>query len=230
MTLSARITGSGSYLPAKVLTNKDLEGIVDTTEDWIYSRSGIRQRHIAAEGEFTSDLALAASREALQSAGRAPSDVDLIVVATTTADQVFPSTACLLQQRLGIHGCPAFDVQAVCAGFLYALDVVYRYVATGASQCALVVGAETFSRILNWEDRTTCVLFGDGAGAMVVEASESPGEFFPAIFMQMALLKTYSACLWVYRPPIKRCWMDAPIPRCRVKKYSGGQSQRLAMQ
>ncbi|MGB1612738.1 MAG: 3-oxoacyl-ACP synthase, partial [Arenicellales bacterium] len=119
--LSARITGSGSYLPSKVLTNKDLEEIVDTTEDWIYSRSGIRQRHIAA-------------REALQSAGRAPSDVDLIVVATTTADQVFPSTACLLQQRLGIHGCPAFDVQAVCAGFLYALDVVYRYVATGASQ------------------------------------------------------------------------------------------------
>ena len=123
MTLSARITGSGSYLPAKVLTNKDLEGIVDTTEDWIYSRSGIRQRHIAAEGDITSDLALAASREALQSAGRAPSDVDLIVVATTTADQVFPSTACLLQQRLGIHGGPAFDVLSVCAGCLYARDV-----------------------------------------------------------------------------------------------------------
>ena len=175
MSYSARITGTGSYLPEKVLTNKELEEFLDTTEEWIFSRSGIRQRHIAAEGEFTSDLAEAASRKALKSAGRQMSDVDLIVVATTTADQVFPSTACLLQDRLGIHGCPAFDVQAVCAGFLYAMDVVYRYVATGASQCALVVGAETFSRILNWEDRSTCVLFGDGAGAMVVEAAESPG-------------------------------------------------------
>ena len=175
MSYSARITGTGSYLPEKVLTNKELEEFLDTSEEWIFSRSGIRQRHIAAEGEFTSDLAEAASREALKSAGRQMSDVDLIVVATTTADQVFPSTACLLQDRLGIHGCPAFDVQAVCAGFLYAMDVVYRYVATGASQCALVVGAETFSRILNWEDRSTCVLFGDGAGAMVVEAAESPG-------------------------------------------------------
>jgi len=175
VSYSARITGTGSYLPEKVLTNKELEEFLDTSEEWIFSRSGIRQRHIAAEGEFTSDLAEAASREALKSAGRQMSDVDLIVVATTTADQVFPSTACLLQDRLGIHGCPAFDVQAVCAGFLYAMDVVYRYVATGASQCALVVGAETFSRILNWEDRSTCVLFGDGAGAMVVEAAESPG-------------------------------------------------------
>lgn len=175
MSYSARITGTGSYLPEKVLTNKELEEFLDTSEEWIFSRSGIRQRHIAAEGEFTSDLAEAASRKALKSAGRQMSDVDLIVVATTTADQVFPSTACLLQDRLGIHGCPAFDVQAVCAGFLYAMDVVYRYVATGASQCALVVGAETFSRILNWEDRSTCVLFGDGAGAMVVEAAESPG-------------------------------------------------------
>jgi len=175
VSYSARITGTGSYLPEKVLTNKELEEFLDTSEEWIFSRSGIRQRHIAAEGEFTSDLAEAASRKALKSAGRQMSDVDLIVVATTTADQVFPSTACLLQDRLGIHGCPAFDVQAVCAGFLYAMDVVYRYVATGASQCALVVGAETFSRILNWEDRSTCVLFGDGAGAMVVEAAESPG-------------------------------------------------------
>jgi len=172
---SARITGSGSYLPEKVLTNKELEEFLETSEEWIFSRSGIRQRHIAAEGEFTSDLAEAASRQALESAGRQASDVDLIVVATTTADQVFPSTACLLQARLGIHGCPAFDVQAVCAGFLYAMDVVYRYIATGASRCALVVGAETFSRILNWEDRSTCVLFGDGAGAMLVEAAATPG-------------------------------------------------------
>ena len=175
MSHSARITGTGSYLPQKVLTNKDLEQFLDTTEEWIFSRSGIRQRHIAAEGEFTSDLAEVASREALKSAGRQASDVDLIVVATTTADQVFPSTACLLQNRLGIHGCPAFDVQAVCAGFLYAMDVAYRYIMTGASRCALVVGAETFSRILNWEDRSTCVLFGDGAGAVLLEAADTPG-------------------------------------------------------
>ena len=175
MSHSVRITGTGSYLPKKVLTNKDLEKFLDTTEEWIFSRSGIRQRHIAAEGEFTSDLAEAASREALKSAGRQASDIDLIVVATTTADQVFPSTACLLQNRLDIHGCPAFDVQAVCAGFLYAMDVAYRYVVTGASRCALVVGAETFSRILNWEDRSTCVLFGDGAGAMLLEAADTPG-------------------------------------------------------
>ena len=175
MSHSARITGTGSYLPQKVLTNKDLEQFLDTTEEWIFSRSGIRQRHIAAEGEFTSDLAEVASREALKRAGRQASDVDLIVVATTTADQVFPSTACLLQNRLGIHGCPAFDVQAVCAGFLYAMDVAYRYIMTGASRCALVVGAETFSRILNWEDRSTCVLFGDGAGAVLLEAADTPG-------------------------------------------------------
>ncbi|HCX86964.1 MAG TPA: 3-oxoacyl-ACP synthase [Gammaproteobacteria bacterium] len=172
---AARITGTGSYLPEKILTNKEMEQFLDTSDDWIYSRSGIRQRHIAAEGEFTCDLAEVAAREAIKSAGRRETDIDLIVVATTTADQVFPSTACLLQNRLGIHGCPAFDVQAVCAGFLYAMDVAYRYISTGASRCALVVGAETFSRILNWEDRSTCVLFGDGAGAVLVEAADTPG-------------------------------------------------------
>ena len=175
MTIAARITGTGSYLPEKILTNKDIAEFLDTSDDWIYSRSGIRQRHIAADGEFTCDLAEAAAREAIKSAGRRETDIDLIVVATTTADQVFPSTACLLQNRLGIHGCPAFDVQAVCAGFLYAMDVAYRYTSTGASRCALVVGAETFSRILNWEDRSTCVLFGDGAGAVLVEAADTPG-------------------------------------------------------
>ncbi|HJP07675.1 MAG TPA: beta-ketoacyl-ACP synthase 3, partial [Arenicellales bacterium] len=171
----ARITGSGSYLPEKILTNRELEGLLDTTEDWIYTRSGIRERHIAAENEFTCDLAEKAARAALERAGRTPAEVDLVVVATTTPDQVFPSTACLLQNRLGIQGCPAFDVQAVCAGFIYALDVVYRYIRTGGSKCALVVGAETFSRILNWEDRSTCVLFGDGAGAMIVEEATQPG-------------------------------------------------------
>ncbi len=171
----ARITGSGSYLPEKILTNRELEGLLNTTEDWIYTRSGIRERHIAAENEFTCDLAEKAARAALERAGRTPAEVDLVVVATTTPDQVFPSTACLLQNRLGIQGCPAFDVQAVCAGFIYALDVVYRYIRTGGSRSALVVGAETFSRILNWEDRSTCVLFGDGAGAMIVEEATQPG-------------------------------------------------------
>ncbi|MGE4634060.1 MAG: beta-ketoacyl-ACP synthase III [Arenicellales bacterium] len=171
----ARITGTGSYLPEKILSNRDLENLLDTTDEWIYSRSGIRERHIAADSEFTCDLAENAARRAIESAGRKPADIDLIVVATTTPDQVFPSTACLLQNRLGIHGCPAFDVQAVCAGFIYALDVVYRQIQTSGSKCALVVGAETFSRILNWQDRSTCVLFGDGAGAMIVEASDRPG-------------------------------------------------------
>jgi len=175
MKRHARVMGTGSYLPENIVTNEDLARRIDTTDDWIFSRSGIRQRHIAARDEFTCDLAEQAARRALAAASRSPKDVDLVIVATTTPDQVFPSTACLLQDRLGIRGGPAFDVQAVCAGFIYALDVTYRYIQTGASKCALVVGAETFSRILNWEDRSTCVLFGDGAGAMVLEASDQPG-------------------------------------------------------
>ena len=175
MLIDARIIGTGSYLPKRVLDNHELAEMVDTSDDWIFSRSGIRQRHIAAPDEFTCDLALQAAERALESAQRNPEDIDLVIVATTTADQVFPSTACLLQERLGIRGGPAFDVQAVCAGFVYALDVAHRYIQTGGSKCALVIGAETFSRILNWKDRSTCVLFGDGAGAMVIEASDSPG-------------------------------------------------------
>jgi 3-oxoacyl-[acyl-carrier-protein] synthase-3 len=175
MMRHARVMGTGSYLPENIVTNEDLARRIDTTDDWIFSRSGIRQRHIAARDEFTCDLAEQAARRALAAASRSPKDVDLVIVATTTPDQVFPSTACLLQDRLGIRGGPAFDVQAVCAGFIYALDVTYRYIQTGASKCALVVGAETFSRILNWEDRSTCVLFGDGAGAMSLEASDQPG-------------------------------------------------------
>jgi 3-oxoacyl-[acyl-carrier-protein] synthase-3 len=175
MKRHARVMGTGSYLPENIVTNEDLARRIDTTDDWIFSRSGIRQRHIAARDEFTCDLAEQAARRALAAASRSPKDVDLVIVATTTPDQVFPSTACLLQDRLGIRGGPAFDVQAVCAGFIYALDVTYRYIQTGASKCALVVGAETFSRILNWEDRSTCVLFGDGAGAMILEASDQPG-------------------------------------------------------
>jgi len=171
----ARISGTGSYLPERVLTNADLEAMVETNDEWIRERTGIRERHIVAEDEATCDLAERAARRALDAAGRKPVDVDLIVVATTTPDRVFPSTACLLQARLDIHGCPAFDVQAVCTGFVYALSVVDRFIRTGGARCALVVGVETLSRIIDWSDRTTCVLFGDGAGATVVEPSQEAG-------------------------------------------------------
>jgi 3-oxoacyl-[acyl-carrier-protein] synthase-3 len=171
----SRIAGTGGYLPEKILTNHDLEKIVDTTDQWIRERTGIEKRHIAAEGETTCDLAEHAARKAMEMAGVSAGDIDLIVVATTTPDKIFPSTACLLQQRLDIHGCAAFDIQAVCTGFVYALGVADQFIRSGTSRKALVVGAETFSRILNWNDRGTCVLFGDGAGAVVLEASDEPG-------------------------------------------------------
>ena len=175
MTRFARIAGTGSYLPEKVLTNKDLEAMVETSDQWIRERTGIVKRHIAVDGQTTCDLAERASWAALDAAGKTPQEVDLIVLATTTPDKIFPSTACLLQQRLDIHGCAAFDVQAVCTGFIYALGVAEKFVATGAASCALVIGAETFSRVIDWTDRTTCVLFGDGAGAVVLEAADAPG-------------------------------------------------------
>jgi 3-oxoacyl-[acyl-carrier-protein] synthase-3 len=171
----ARIAGTGSRLPDKVLSNRDLESLVETSDDWIVGRTGIRQRHIAAEGEFTSDLALGACRRALESAGRGPEDVDLIVVATSTPDMVFPSSACLLQAKLGVKQGAAFDVQAVCSGFVYALATADLFIRAGRHKRALVVGAEVFSRILDWKDRSTCVLFGDGAGAVLLEASDTPG-------------------------------------------------------
>ena len=157
------------------MTNADLEKMVDTSDEWIVSRTGVRERRIAADGEHTVDLAEHATRRAIETAGIDVRDIDLIVVATTTPDQVFPSTACLLQKRLGIHGCPAFDVQAVCTGFVYALDVADKFVRTNSAECALVVGAETFSRIIDWSDRNTCVLFGDGAGAVLLKAADEPG-------------------------------------------------------
>jgi 3-oxoacyl-[acyl-carrier-protein] synthase III len=175
MTTYSRITGTGSYLPEKVLTNRDLEQIVDTSDEWIYSRTGIRQRHIAADHENTSDLALVASRRALDASGLAPQDIDLLIVATTTADMVFPSTACLLQAKLGIANCPAFDMQAVCSGFVYALSTADQLLKSGQYRHALIIGAEVYSRILDWKDRATCVLFGDGAGAVVLSRSEHPG-------------------------------------------------------
>ncbi len=175
MTIYSRIIGTGSYLPEKVVTNHDLEKMVDTSDAWIQERTGICERRVAAEDEFTLDLAENASRNAIDMAGISPSEIDLIVVATTTADQIFPSTACLLQSRLRIKGCPAFDVQAVCTGFVYALGVADKFIRSGTSKRALVVGAETFSRIIDWTDRNTCVLFGDGSGAVVLEASTEQG-------------------------------------------------------
>lgn len=175
MTQYARITGTGSYLPEKVLTNQDLEKMVDTTDQWIRERTGIAKRHIAADGETTCDLAERAALRALEAAGKQASDIDLIVLATTSPDKIFPSTACLLQARLNIHGCTAFDVQAVCTGFVYALGTAEKFIRSGTHKCALVVGAETFSRLVDWNDRGTCVLFGDGAGAVVLEASKEPG-------------------------------------------------------
>ena len=175
MTYS-RILGTGSYLPARILTNADLEKLVDTNDQWIVERTGIRERHIAAEGEFTSDLAAHAARAALEVAGLVPDDIDLLLVATTTPDLVFPSTACIVQSKLGMtNGKPAFDLQAVCSGFVYALSVADQFIKTGAARHVLVIGAETLSRITDWNDRGNCILWGDGAGAVVLGASAEPG-------------------------------------------------------
>ncbi|HSM09998.1 MAG TPA: beta-ketoacyl-ACP synthase III [Lysobacter sp.] len=171
----ARIAGTGSYLPEKVLTNADLTQFVDTSDEWIAARTGIRERHVAAEGEYTSDLAYHASVRALEAAGISAQDLDLIVLGTTTPDLIFPSTACLLQHRLGANGCPAFDVNAACSGFIYALTVADKFIRSGAAKNVLVVGAETLTRMLDWSDRGTCVLFGDGAGAVVLQADNETG-------------------------------------------------------
>jgi len=175
MTIYSRIAGTGSYLPEKVLTNADLEKMVDTNDEWIVSRSGIRERHIAADGETTGDLAFHAATRALEAAGLAAADIDLIVLGTTTPDIIFPSTACLLQHRLGANGCAAFDVNAACSGFIYALTIADKFIRSGAAKNALVVGAETLSRMIDWTDRSTCVLFGDGAGAVVLKADSEAG-------------------------------------------------------
>ena len=174
MTYS-KIIGTGSYLPEKILTNQDLESIVDTNDSWIRTRTGIEQRHIAADNEMASDLAVNACLKAIESADISVDKIDLIIVATTTPDMTFPSTACILQNKLGVKGCPAFDVQAVCSGFVYALATADMFIRAGKYKTALVVGTEIYSRLLDWSDRSTCVLFGDGAGAVLITESDQPG-------------------------------------------------------
>src|SRR5688572_20642108 len=171
----ARIAGTGSYLPEKVLTNDDLAKFIDTSDEWIAARTGIRERHVAAEGETTGDLAYHASVRALEAAGVQASEIDLIVLGTTTPDLIFPSTACLVQHRLGANGCGAFDVNAACSGFIYALSIADAYIRAGIHRTVLVIGAETLTRMMDWEDRATCVLFGDGAGAVVLKADAEAG-------------------------------------------------------
>ena len=171
----SRITGTGSYLPQKVLSNHDLEKMVDTNDQWIQERTGIKKRHIIAEDETTTDLAFNAAEKAIEAAGIENTEIDLIIVATTTPTRIFPSTASLVQERLGISGCPAFDLQAVCTGFVYALTVADKFIKSGSAKNALIIGAESLSRIVDWNDRNTCVLFGDGAGAVLLQASEETG-------------------------------------------------------
>ena len=178
MPVYSRIAGTGAYLPKRVLTNAELEKMVETSDQWIIERTGIRERHIAAEGQGVCDLALIAAQNAIEAASVAPDEIDLIVMATTTPEKIFPSTACQVQKRLGISGGgPAFDVQAVCTGFIYALDLADRFIRLGDARNALVIGAEVLSRVIDWKDRTTCVLFGDGAGAVVLQPASSPGLY-----------------------------------------------------
>jgi 3-oxoacyl-[acyl-carrier-protein] synthase-3 len=174
MTFS-KIIGSGSYLPDRVLTNQDLEKMLDTTDEWITTRTGIKQRHIIADGQVTSDMAYEASKKALQDANLDAQDIDLIILATTTPDKIFPSTACTLQAKLGIPECPAFDVQAVCSGFIYALSIAEKFIKTGTSTTALIVGADAMSRITDYKDRSNAILWGDGAGAVILKKSNEPG-------------------------------------------------------
>ena len=189
----ARIVGTGSYLPEKVVSNADLEQMIETTADWIIERTGVEERHVAAPGETTADMAEQAARRALEAAGLEPGDIDMIVLGTTTPDHVFPSVATVLQHRLGCYGGPAFDVQAVCTGFVYALDIANRFIRTGAARRALVVGADTFTRIIDWTDRGTCILFGDGAGAVILEQTDQPG----IIDSRLGADGRYKELLWV---------------------------------
>jgi len=177
----SRIVSTGKYLPARILTNADLEKMVETTDEWIRTRTGIEHRHIAADDEATSDLAYQAGRIAMQDAGLKPSDIDMVLVGTTTPDLIFPNVGCLVQEKLGIAGCPAFSLEAACSGFVYGLVVADQFIRNGHVKRALVIGAETMSRIIDWKDRETCVLFGDGAGAVILEAADEPGIIYSTL-------------------------------------------------
>jgi 3-oxoacyl-[acyl-carrier-protein] synthase-3 len=216
MTVYSRIAGTGSYLPEKVLTNADLEKMVDTNDEWIVSRSGIRERHIAAEGETTGDLAFHAATRALEAAGLDAADIELIVLGTTTPDIIFPSTACLLQDRLGANGCAAFDVNAACSGFVYALSIADKFIKSGSVKNALVVGAETLSRMVDWTDRSTCVLFGDGAGAVVLKADSEGG------ILSTHLHADGGKRHLLYNPVGVSKGFDASAPNCGVKVMMAG--------
>ncbi len=176
------IAGTGGYLPKRVMHNREFEALINTSDEWIRERTGIKRRHIAADDETTSDMAFAAANRAIDAAAISNADIDLIIIATTTPDKVFPSTACILQRRLGIHNMPAFDIHAACAGFMYGLDVADRFIRTGGAACVLLVGADTYSRIIDWTDRSTCVLFGDGAGAVILKVSDEPGVMSTHIY------------------------------------------------
>lgn len=174
--INSKITGTGSYLPSKVISNKDLESLIDTTDEWIFTRTGIRERHISAPDEMTSDLATQAAKKAIASAGIDAADIDLVIVATTTPDKIFPSVATMVQRKLGItNNCPAFDMQAVCSGFVYGLSTANNFIKAGANKCVLVIGADTISKITDYTDRSNCILWGDGAGAVILQASEEAG-------------------------------------------------------
>lgn len=219
----SRIAGTGSYLPEKILTNDDLAKIVDTSDEWIVSRTGIRQRHVAAEGETTGDLSYHASVRALEAAGVDASELDLIVLGTTTPDLIFPSTACLLQHRLGANGCPAFDVNAACSGFIYALTVADQFIRSGSAKTVLVVGAETLTRMVDWTERTSCVLFGDGAGAVVLKADDTTG----IISTHMHADGSKKELLWNpvgvsvgFRPDLPNCGVRINMAGNDVFKYA----------
>jgi 3-oxoacyl-[acyl-carrier-protein] synthase-3 len=216
MTQYSRIVGTGSYLPERILTNADLERMVDTNDEWIVSRSGIRERHIAAEGETTGDMAYQAALRALESAGMQASELELVILGTTTPDIIFPSTACLVQHRLGANGCPAFDVNAACSGFIYALSVADSMIKAGAVRNALVIGAETLSRMVDWTDRATCVLFGDAAGAVVLKADDEAGILSTHLHADGGKKEL------LYNPVGVSKGFDAELPNCGVKVMMAG--------